>query len=93
MVPRLSDPAMTRARSTPAIGDSMTCEMNDSHCPLTLPMSIFLVRMSSSMMLDLPIVPAMMTVFAEEPDMRVGPVRFFVGPTVYYATLSDIVRG
>lgn len=62
----------------------MTVEMKDSHWPEIADTSSFLDVVRVLIMSDLPIVPAIITVLALELSIKVGPVKFCVGPTVYY---------
>lgn len=62
----------------------MTSEMNDSHWPSMAETSTLPEEMSCVMISDFPIVPAIITVVALELLIKVGPVKFCVGPTVYF---------
>ena len=61
----------------------MTWEMKDSHFPAMGETSSLPEEMRESMSEDLEIVPAIMTVLAEDLVRSVGPVKFCSGPRVY----------
>ena len=58
--------------------------MKDSHWPSMAETSSFFEATRELITSDLPIVPAIITVLALELLIKVGPVKFCIGPTVYY---------
>ena len=75
---------MTRAWSTPGNGLSTTSLMKDSQRFSIEEMSSLWEDTSELITSDLPIVPAIITVFARELETSVGPVKCWADPTVYY---------
>ena len=76
---------MTRAFAVPFTGFSTSWLVNDSHLPLVAETSIFPAAIRLSMMVEWPMVPAMMTTSDGEGSAKAGPEKFDVPVVAYYS--------
>lgn len=85
IVPLISLPTITSALSTPGSGLEMTSLIKDSQRPMIGFTSILPALVRAQMRGDFPRVPAIITGAEGEELWRVGPVKFWAGPVVYFS--------